>query len=306
MNEPLVFLNGQFLPASQAHLNIYDMGVVMGATFTEMARTFNGQLFRIEEHLARLNSSLQYGGIELPLSFDSIQKNIHRLVSENLRLLEDGQELALVCFVTAGENQIYAGRAHGSTPAQPTLCIHSFPIVFRNYQRFYAEGAHVVIPNVRHIPPQCIDPRTKHRSRLHWFLADKEVRAKNPHALSLLLDLDGNITESAGANFLICKDRTIFCADSRKVLGGISLQTVQEIALELDVAWIESDFSVEDVVQAEEAWLTSTPYCIAPCTRINHQNIGSGKIGPIFREILSAWSEKVGLDIEEQILQASY
>ena len=69
---------------------------------------------------------------------------------------------------------------------------------------------------------------------------------------------------------------------------------------------MEKDLQPYDVVNADEAWMTTTPYCIAPCTKFNGTTIGSGKPGPLFREFLRAWSILVGLDIEQQILNAKY
>jgi len=306
MIEPTVFLNGAFIPASQASLKIYDLGVVSGATFTEMTRTFRGAPFRVDDHLARLYASLEYGGISISISPEEMRERILELIARNFPLLENGQDLAVVCFVTAGENSIYAGRAEQSPSFVPTICIHSFPLRFVNYQHFFSQGAHVVTPEVRHVPPQCLNPQSKHRSRLHWFLADQQARKIDPNALPLLLDLQGNISESTGANFLIRKERTIFSPTPRNILQGVSLQTVREIAAQLNIELIEKDLQVEDVVEADEAWLSSTPYCIAPCTRINNLSIGDGKIGPVFREILEFWNQRVGINIPAQIMAATY
>lgn len=304
MHEPIVFLKGEWIAASQASLKIYDLGVVSGATFTEMTRTFAGAPFRLGDHLARLFSSLDYGGIAPPFSENEMRENALRLIENNFPLLEMGQDLAVVCFVTAGESPIYAGRSGPSTPLLPTVCIHSFPLAFSVWQRFFRAGAHAVTPKVRHIPPECIDATTKHRSRLHWFVADGQTRAIDPQAVSLLLDLNDFITESTGANFLIYKDGTIYSPLARNILPGISLQTTREIAAELKLDWVEKDLQICDVVAAQEAWLTSTPYCIAPCTRINHQAVGNGEIGPMFRKIQSRWNQRVGLNIEAQIMSA--
>jgi branched-subunit amino acid aminotransferase/4-amino-4-deoxychorismate lyase len=161
-----------------------------------------------------------------------------------------------------------------------------------------------VTPSIRHIPPQCIDPKTKNRSRLHWHLAEQQAHAVDPRAISLLLDLDGNITECAGSNFLVIKDRIIYSPTSRNILQGISLVTVRDLAATLNLEWVEKDLQTYDVINADEAWLTTTPYCLAPCTRINGIPIGSGQPGPLWREMLRAWSTLVNVDIEAQILAA--
>ena len=141
----------------------------------------------------------------------------------------------------------------------------------------------------------------KNRSRLHWWLADKQSQAVDPRAITLLLDLDGNVTECAGSNFVIVKDDTIISPTTRNILWGVSLQTVKELASKIGMEFVEKDFQPYDVVNADEAWLTTTPYCMAPCTKINNTPIGHGKPGPWFKKMIAAWSERAGLNIEAQV-----
>lgn len=302
MSECLVFLNDRFLPASQAKLNIYDLGIVLGATLTEMTRTFRHRPFRAEDHVARLYRSLKFSGITVPLSPQEMLARTNELAEANCRLIGPGEDLGIVHFVTPGENALYAGSAGAAGPLKPTICIHSFPLRFEMWRHLFTEGAHVVTPSIRHIPPQCIDPKMKNRSRLHWWLADRQSQVVDPRAISLLLDLDGNVTECAGSNFVIVKGRTILSPTPRNILQGISLQTIHELAGDIGMEFVERDFQTYDVVNADEAWLTTTPYCMAPCTRINGIPVGDGRPGPWFRKMLSAWSSLAGLDIEAQVL----
>lgn len=304
MTEPVVFLTGKFLPASQAKLNIFDLGIVLGATFTEMTRTFRHEPFRLEEHIERLYRSAKYGGIELPHTPEEMLGITRRVVETNCGLIDAGIDLGIVHFITPGENLIYAGSAAGAGSLSPTVCVHTFPLPFSAWRHLFEDGAHVVTPAIRHVPPQCLDPKTKNRSRLHWFLADHQTHLVDPKAITLLLDLDGNITECAGSNFVIVKDEKIFSPDSRNILPGISLKTVKELAATMGLAYIEKDLQPYDVINADEAWLTTTPYCMAPCTKINGIPISTGRPGPLFQRVLRAWSVRVGLDIEHQILHS--
>jgi branched-chain amino acid aminotransferase len=127
----------------------------------------------------------------------------------------------------------------------------------------------------------------------------------DPDAITLLLDLDGNITGCSGSNFVILVDRTVYSPTTRNILQGVSLTTVRELASKLDLRWVEKDLQPYDVINADEAWLTTTPYCVAPCTKINGIPIGNGCPGPIFQEIIQAWSGLVGIDVLEQILESS-
>ncbi|UCH24664.1 MAG: aminotransferase class IV [Trueperaceae bacterium] len=302
MTEPVVYLNDRFVPASQASLNIYDLGIVLGATVTEMTRTFGHQPFRLEDHLARLYRSCKYVGIPLALDQAELFEISMELIRMNSGLIGPGDDLGVVHFVTPGEQPLYAGSAAGSARRTPTVCVHSFPLPFFAWRHLLTDGAHVVTPAVRHVPPECVDPKAKNRSRLHWFIADQQSQAVDPQATSLLLDLQGNITECSGANFLICAGRTVYAPTSRNILEGVSMVTVRELAKDLGLAWVEKDLQPYDVINADEAWLTSTPYGLAPCTKINGVAIGDGKPGPIYHELSAAWSRLVGLDIEAQVL----
>lgn len=301
MTEPLVYLREGFVPASQAKLNIYDLGIVLGATLTEMTRTFHHRPWRAEDHVARLYRSLKYAGIAVPQSPEEMLARTLELAGANARLIGPDEDLGIVHFVTPGENALYAGSAGGGGPMRPTVCIHSFPLRFEGWRHLFTDGAHVVTPSIRHIPPQCLEPKMKNRSRLHWFLADREARTVDPRAIPLLLDLDGNVTECAGSNLVIVQGATIVSPTRRNILWGVSLETVRELAPTVGMTFVERDFQPFDVVNADEAWLTTTPYCLAPCTRINQLPIGDGRPGPRFRALIGAWSERVGLDIEGQV-----
>ena len=300
VTEPLVYLNGSLVPASQASLRIYDAGIVLGATVTEMTRTFRQQPFKLDEHIARLFRSLKYTRMDIGLSPDDFTSVSRELLAHNARLLGPDEELGLIHFVTAGEFPVYAGSAAGGARLTPTVCAHTFPLPFELWAKKMQAGAHVVTPSIRHVPPQCYDPKMKYRSRMHYFLADQEARLVDPEAVALLLDLDGNVTETSGANFLIVEQGTIVSPTVRNTLPGISRATVVELAAQLGLAFVERDIQVHSVMNADEALLTSTPFCVMPVIRINGVPIADGQRGPVFRRLLSAWSELVGVDIAGQ------
>jgi branched-chain amino acid aminotransferase len=302
MPEPLVYLNGRMVPASQAHLAIYDLGVVMGATVTEMTRTFRREPYRLDDHLARLYRSLRYVRFDVGLSQVELADASRELVAHNAALLPEGGELGLIHFVTAGENALYAGSAGGGAKTTPTVCAHTFPLPFELWSKKMREGVHVVTPSIRHVPPQCYDPKMKYRSRMHYYLADQEARLADAEAIALLLDLAGNATETSGANFLIVERGAIVSPTLTNTLPGVSRATVIELAARLGIPFVERDVQVFSVINADEAFLASTPYCLLPVTKINGLPIADGRPGPIFHRLLTAWSRDVGVDIEKQIL----
>jgi branched-subunit amino acid aminotransferase/4-amino-4-deoxychorismate lyase len=301
MPESLVYLNGQMIAASQAGLAIFDMGVVLGATVTEMTRTFRHQPFRLDDHLDRLFRSLRYVRFKVDVSRDELAAASRKLVEHNAALLPENAELGLVHFVTAGEVAMYAATSGRAARTSATVCAHTFPLAWEMWAKKMREGTHLVTPSIRHVPPQCFDPKMKYRSRMHYYLADQEAQLVDPNASALLLDLEGNVTETSGANFLMVEAGKIVSPTLRNTLPGISRKTVIELAAQLGIEFVERDFQVYNVVNADEAFLASTPFCILPVTKINGIAIGDGKPGPIFRKLIAAWSQRVGVDIVEQI-----
>lgn len=301
LTEPLVFLNGSMTPASQAHLSVFDRGVVFGATVAEMTRTFRHQLWRLEEHLARLFQSLRSAQMQIDMTAADFARVSRELVDHNVRFVERDDELAVIHFVTAGEHAPYAWMAGRPARSEPTVCVHTFALPFASWAQKQEKGLHLITPSVRHVPPQCIEPKMKHRSRMHFFLAEQEVHQIDLDASALLLDLAGNVAETNNANFFIAARGAIVTPTTENALAGVSRAMVIELAAELGIPLVEGDFAPGDAQSADESFTSSTPYCLMPVTRINGSLIGDGKPGPIYRRLLAAWSQRVGLDIASQI-----
>lgn len=298
-----MYLDGTFVPSSAAKISIYNFGIVIGATITDLLRTFHGKPYKLREHIHRFFQSCKYASIVPPLSPPDLVSITEEVLARNLELEPEGRELAVVWFITPGENPLYAGSAAGAAALRPTFCAHTFPLRFGIFRPFFTDGVQLAIPSIRHIPSECVDAKVKHRSRLHWWLAEREVKQRNSGTVPLLLDRQGNLTETSGANFLLVRDGEIFSPTSRNILCGISRSVVRELCSRLQIRFHEKDLQTHDAVTADEAFLVTTPYCIAPVASINGIPIGGGPTNrPIYERLLAAWSADVGLDIRQQIL----
>ncbi len=296
MSEPLAYLNG-WIPASQAMVPIYDAGFIQGATVSEQLRTFSGRLFRIESHLARLARSLEIVGVEPGLPLEELGRIAVELAANNQRLLAAGDDLGLSIFVTPGA---YATLAPGSV-TEPTIGLHTYPLPFRLWAGKYERGEILVVPEVRQIPPECWPAELKCRSRMHYYLAERRAAEISPGARALLVDAEGFVTETSTSNLLIYRaDQGLVSPRRERILPGISLQAVAELAQQLAIPFTEIDLRPLDVATADEVLLTSTPSCLVPVTRFAGRAIGNGQPGPIFVRLLLAWSEQVGIDIARQ------
>jgi branched-subunit amino acid aminotransferase/4-amino-4-deoxychorismate lyase len=299
MTEPLAFLNGRFLPQSQAHLALNDAGFVFGATVTDLCRTFRHRLYRWPEHLARFRRSCASAYLDLPLEDVAITQKAAELIAHNAALLDANGDLALVLFATPGPIGHYLGQA-GAAGEHPTFGMHTFPLPFARYRPWLAHGIALATPNVRAIQAVCIDPHIKQRSRMHWWLAEQEIRRTHPGAQALLLDLDGNVTETASANFLLVQGGTLISPPRNGILDGISLGIVSELAARLGIPTTNRPISLQDCYAADEALLTCTTYCLAGVRQINERSLAWP--GPMVLRLLEAWNAEVGLDIHQQIL----
>lgn len=300
--EPIVYLNGDFLPAAVACLPLTDLGL-HGVAATEMTRTFGHRCFRLDDHLDRLNSSMGKLGLHTDLLRGDWQDITGSVVEHNSALISAQQDLLVNHLVTAGPNPAYATppTSQDSSPIT-TICVQTFPLPFARWAHKYDSGQHLIVPEIRQIPANCLDPGIKSRNRLHWYLADRQARETDVQASALLSDLNGHLTETGSGNFYIVRGNTIFTPPRHATLNGVSQYVVRDIAKYLGLGFEERDIRLDWALAAEEALTSSTPYCVLPVTQINRQPIGDGKPGPVFHKILETWNVTVGMDIARQAM----
>lgn len=297
-----VYLNGAFLPESEAKVSAYDLGVMQAAAVFDMTRSFNGVHFRLAEHLDRLEGSCHVLGFPVP-----DRKEVEEAIGQ-LTILNDhgpGEEHRLLIMVSPGPSKMYRAIAGD----HPTMLITDFPLRYTTagLGRQFAEGGSAMISTVRQVPDDCVPSHIKHRSRLHFYRAKQEA-IQNGVDWAILLDREFQVAECPGANVFIVEDHgrspsgTQLIACSGSCLPGISRQTVLNLAL---MTWNgyyeERHCGVQHLFGAREIFVTGTPFCLLPITRLNGNPVGDGKPGPIYQRLLSAWSEMVGVDIAGQI-----
>lgn len=297
MSDRIIYLNGAFLPESEAKISIYDSALLFGDMVFEMTRSFNGVHFKLREHIDRLYASMTALRIKPPCTKDYLAEVCCYLAVKNEHGPTD--EHRLMINVSRGPLGIYKG-VKGLHDG-PTCCIADFPLSWttRGMGRFFDVGVHAVTPSQRQIPARYLDPKLKHRSRLHLQRANQEVGLLGDlDAWALLLDDDGYLTEGTGANLFLVKDGALYTPEPRNILRGISRQYVME---ELEPYVVPTNLEPYDLLTADEAFFTGTPFCLLPITKFNGQPIGDGKVGPVFRDLLALWSTNVGVDIQGQI-----
>jgi branched-chain amino acid aminotransferase len=302
MNTPLAYLNGRFLPFAEAALPLHDAGFVSGATVVDNARTFRHRLFRWPDHLARFRRDCAACYVPLEAADEQLTATAEELVSHNAKLLLPGGELQLVTFATPGPLGFYLGES-ANGPA--TLGMVTYPLPFRRYRPFFTEGVTLVAVGQQRRSDAVLPPTVKHRSRMSWHVADHKAReqAGNPHALAVIARDAFSLTETSIANILIIKDGVAISPPREDVLDGISLRVTRELCGSLDIPFAHAPVSLSDLAGAE-AVLTGTGFCLAGVKEIlNRWQVEPHHFvwpGPVFRKLLAAWSDLVGVDIEGQ------
>ena len=292
----VAWVDGSVVPRHSLSLPVGDAGFVLGATVTEQLRTFRGRLFMADAHRQRLHESLRIVGIEPGLPLAEVFAAAADVAARNHAASPVDDDLGLVIFVTPGDQP----SQHAGVAGSPRTVIHTFPLAFRLWADAYEHGMPLRSVSVRQVPDACWPVQAKVRSRLHYFLADREAHAAEPGAKAVICHLDGRVSETSTANIVIVRRGTILAPPPADALAGVSLRCAESLAASLGLPWRTCSLAEADLATADEILLTSTPNCILPATRFNGRPIGDGRPGPVYRRLLAAWSERVELDIAAQ------
>ena len=298
MAEKIIYLNGSFVPESEAKVSVLDAGFNAGDGVYDVTRTFAHRPFRLRQHTERLFRSLRYTRIDCGLSPDEVERLTLEVLERNRRMLEQDEEVALWQVVSRGVRSSRGNRTMGKA----TVAIYCISIGFEEFAQDYVEGVKLVIPSTRRIPPQCLEPKAKINNKMNHNIAMFEARQADPRAIPLMLDLDGNISESNAHNFFLVMNGKLCTPSNKNVLDGITKTALFELAAKLEIEVMDGVFTPYDAYNAEEAFLASTSPTILPVQSINGVRPTCEVPGPVTRRLIRAWSDMVGIDIVAQAL----
>lgn len=299
----VVYLNGKLIPESEAKVSIYDSALMFGDMVFEMTRSFNGEQFKLRDHIDRLYVGLSILRIPMPLTKDELEAACYETISANSAYFAADDEHRLMIDVSRGLLGIYQDieGLHKGT----NVIIADFPLrwTVSSMGSLFTKGINAVITSQRAIPASLMDPKIKNRSRLFYLTANIEAsQYEGDNNWALLLDTDGFIAEGTGDNFFIVKNGVIYTPEGRNILRGISRQyIIDEIGPQSNMKVIEKNIEPYDVYTADEAFMTGTPFCMLPVTSLNGVPIGNGSVGSKFNLLLNKWSQNVGVNIADQI-----
>jgi branched-chain amino acid aminotransferase len=289
--ELYIYLNGEIVGENRARISPFDRGFLWGDGVYEITPCFNRRPFRLADHLDRLYRSLRYVRIDPGVSREEMEKATLALLEANSSRLEEEGFYRVGHWVTRGmDSPSMAARDAG--PA--TVCIFWRPVHVEAFAHFYKEGVRLTVVPTRRVPPECIETRAKVTSKMNQILA--ELEADTSGALSLMLDIYGNIAENAVANFFIVRDGVLWTPPERNILEGITRKVVFELASRLDIPLEERNFTMYDIAQAEEFFLTSSARCALPVREVDGYRPKAPVPGPVTQRLIEAFVEETDFD----------
>jgi len=267
------WMNGKVLPISQAMIPVNDWGLVHSDITYDVVPVIDGAFFRFDEYLARFLSSMENLHLDPGMTKLDIHAALHQMVGKsNLR----DSYVAMVC--SRGKPKISGSR-------DPRDCENHFfawcvPYVHIIKPEIVEQGATAwIAQNAYRIPENSVNPLVKN---YHWgdFTQGIFEAKDKDYETVILLDYDGNVTEGPGFNVFAVKDKVLITPD-KGVLAGVSRKTVLEMAEHLGINTSVRSLSVEELLEADEVFLSSSGGGVIPIIRVNETIFGNGASGPI-------------------------
>jgi branched-chain amino acid aminotransferase len=287
MMEEVVYLNGAFIPVSQARISIHDHGFLYGYGLFETMRAYHGKIFLLERHLKRLLDSVEIIGLESGLA----SVNLGAACRETLRANElDNARLRLT--ISNGETASFPWTGTGGTPTILVTAVSYLPYPEEKYNQGYRVG----IASVRRC--RSLISRIKSTNYLVSILARMEAEA---HGLdeALLLNDQGFIAEGGSSNVFFVEGSSLVTPSLESgILPGITREVVMELAEAMGISVTEGDVGLFDLARFDEAFLTNSVMEIMPLVAVRGGDgqditIGSGKTGIITKRLMAAYKELV-------------
>lgn len=275
----IIYIDGKFLPREEARISVFDHGFLYGDGVFEGIRAYNGKVFRLREHLDRMFDSARTIDLTVPVS----KEEMGEIILETLRRnnLKNGYIRPIV------------SRGVGDLGLDPRKCPKASVIVIAvewgaMYGDLYDKGLKAITVSVRRNPADALPPNVKSLNYLNNILAKIEANYKGGDE-AIFFDTNGYIAEGSGDNIFIVKNGVIYTPPTLNNLRGVTRAVVLEIAASHGFAFVEQNLGYYDMYSADEVFVTGTAAEVGPIVLIDGRVIGSGRPGPVTRQLMAAF-----------------
>jgi len=279
-----VYVGGRLVDPSEPAVSVFDAGFQSGDAIWEGLRVYDGSVFRLEEHLDRLEHSAKALHIDLPGGRDGVRGALAQTLAANQATSDTHVRL----MVTRGSRST-SGMDPANAPAEGTLVI----VPERKPVELDPTPQRLRTASIRRPPPQVLDPSIHHANQLNSILARLEVRNDPDVDAALMLDTQGFVAEADTANIFCVVDGRLLTPLPTACLHGITRQIVLELGGRTDLGGDERALTLFDLYRADEVFLTGTVCELVPVVAVDGREIGTGKPGPAWRSLLEAYRDLV-------------
>jgi branched-chain amino acid aminotransferase len=273
-------VDGRIMPAEEARVSVLDNGFAFGDSVYEVLRTYGGRPFEPGRHFRRLRASASRLGFEVPPSDTDLLARAEELLD---RAANPESYIRIIVSRGRGDCSYDFDSVVG-----PTVVMVAKPLA-PHPERHYAEGIRVAAVSIRRNHPRALDPAIKSSNLLNNILAVREARARGAEE-PLLLNQEGFLAEGASTNVFLTRAGMLLTPPlAAGILAGITREVVLELAARLGLPAREQALRLDDLLAADEAFLTSTTREIVPIREVDTTVVGAGRPGPMTRRLMEAF-----------------
>ena len=278
----LIYIDGEFLPKAEAKVSVFDHGLLYGDGVFEGIRSYNGRVFKLDEHLERLYDSAKSIMLQIPISIETMKETVLETLRRNHLT-----EAYIRLIITRGVGDL--GLDPDKCP-KPSIIIIADKIVLYP-QKFYEDGLEIVTASVRRNYAEAINPRIKSLNYLNNILAKIEGKQAGAEEV-LMLNAEGYVVECTGDNIFWIKNETLVTPPVHMgILEGVTRNSVINLARDAGMHVEERVFTRHDLYIADECFLTGTAAEVIPVVKIDRRAIGDGQPGKITQRLISAFRQ---------------
>ncbi len=282
MSTSKIYIDGKFYDQADAKISVFDHGLLYGDGIFEGIRAYNGRVFLLKEHLDRLYDSAKAILLQIPISYDEMQKIV--LESCKLNNIRDGY-IRLV--VTRGVGDLGMSPDKCSKPS--VICIAATIQLYP--EEFYVKGLKVVTTPTQRMGNAMLSPAIKSLNYLNNIMAKIEGNLAGAQE-SILLNAEGYVAECSGDNIFIIKKGQIFTPPIYAgALGGMTRKCTMDIIKTMGKQTVETNLTRYDLFVADEIFLTGSGAEIVPVVNVDGRIIGEGKPGAITGDIMRRFKD---------------
>jgi len=279
----IIYLNGQLVPRSKAKLSPFDHGFLYAYGLFETMRAYDGHIFRLDRHLARLRRAAQSLGLATRISAFDLESACTETLEANK--LKDAR---LRLTITAGEGDM---TPDPGTCSSPTLLVTAKNIVPLPHEK-YESGFKAALSTLRRNSQSPLS-RLKSTCYMENIFARMQARADGCDE-AILLNERGYLAEGSTSNiFLVNGGKLVTPSLGSGVLPGITREAVLEIAQDLNIETAERQVALKELIEAEEAFVTNSILELMPLTCFDGRPIGTGKAGQLSKKLMADYRRLV-------------